>query len=293
MKFKYYDSLRLFTVVASHASFTASANDLNLTKGAVSYQIKQLENALGFKLFERQKSGIVLTNKGRELLAQARVAFDRLESGIENLRQEVHSNITIGMTTYFASRWLSPRLMNFTSRNPNIGLRLQPTVGVVDLHRQNIDMEIRWGTGDWVDLEIECLFKSPVAPTSGKAVARRVEQRGLHEALSTTPLLHDYDGSRAWRDWYRAAGLTLPAARDDLVIPDPNVRVQAVIDGQGIALNDALVNGEIAAGNLLRISEIKLDNYGYFLAYPDGALVNSSLRLFRDWIMAEAGIYQS
>jgi DNA-binding transcriptional LysR family regulator len=85
-----------------------------------------------------------------------------------------------------------------------------------------------------------------------------------------------------------AAGLPYRPARDDLVIPDPNVRVQAVADGQGVALNDALVAAELAAGLLFEVSDIELSDYGYFLAYPPGALERPGVKAFRDWIMAEA-----
>ena len=102
------------------------------------------------------------------------------------------------------------------------------------------------------------------------------------------PLLHDRDGSEAWLDWHEAAGLPYRSTRDDLVIPDPNVRVQAVIDGQGVALNDGLVATEITAGRLFQISTVELSTYGYYLAYPKGALGSPGLKAFRDWIMAEA-----
>ena len=100
--------------------------------------------------------------------------------------------------------------------------------------------------------------------------------------------MHDQDGSRAWQDWFEIAGLPYHPPPDELVIPDPNVRVQAVIDGQGVALYDSLVSAELAAGRLFQISEVTMNNYGYFLAYPRGALENPALRAFRDWIVDEA-----
>ena len=114
-------------------------------------------------------------------------------------------------------------------------------------------------------------------------------QVGLEAALPDLPLLHDRDGSDAWRDWHQAAGLPYRPRRDGLVIPDPNVRVQAVIDGQGVALYDRLVADELTAGRLFQISPVELANYGYHLAYPRGALDTPGLRAFRDWILTEAG----
>ena len=288
MAFRSFDSLRLFDIVARHLSFTAAAAEVNLTKGAVSYQIKQLEDALGFAVFERKHRGIALTDKGHALWLSSQVAFQGLERDIARLRGDRRERITIGLSTYFASRWLSPRLMTFTASHPDVGLRLQPQVNLSDLDSEGLDLAIRWGKGDWRDVEIERLFLCPATPTAGAALARRIQFVGLAEVLPDLPLLHDRDGSTAWQDWHRAAGLPYHATQASLVVPDPNVRVQAVIDGQGLALNDALVSGELAAGTLVRISEVGMPDYGYFLAYRRHALQRPGLRAFRDWIVDQA-----
>ncbi len=288
MRFRSYDGLRVFDVAARKMSFTAAAGELNLTKGAVSYQIGRLEEDLGFKVFERRHKAIALTDKGERLWHASRVAFGDLDREISELRDDEPGGITIGMATYFASRWLSPRLMNFIAAHPGIALRLQPLVDLIDLGPAHIDMAIRWGAGDWSDLEIEPLFRCPAFPVAGAGLAGEIETIGLERAVHELPLLHDRDGSAAWRDWHEAAGLTYRTARDGLVIPDPNVRVQAVIDGQGIALYDRLVADELDAGRLCQISEVELGHYGYHLAYPRGALEAPALTEFRDWILSEA-----
>lgn len=288
MRFRSYDSLRVFDVVAGHLSFTAAAAALNLTKGAVSYQIKRLESELGFEVFARQHRGVALTPKGERLREAAQAAFRELDREIANLRDEPSERITIGLSTYFASRWLSPRLMTFIADHPRVGLRLQPLIDLVDLRAHGIDMAIRWGRGDWTDMAVEPLFACPAFPTAGAAVTERIEREGLETALPELPLLHDRDGSHAWRHWHEAAGLPYRAKHDDLVIPDPNVRVQAVIDGQGVALNDRLVDDELEKGTLFCVSEVELADYGYFLAYPAGALESPALRDWRDWLLAEA-----
>ncbi len=288
MRFRCYDSLRVFDVVARHLSFTAAAEELHLSKGAVSYQIARLEEELGFPVFARQHRGIALTEKGRRLLQAAQPAFRSLEREIAGLRGQQDGHITVGLSTYFASRWLSPRLMTFITQHPKIALRLQPLVDLFDLPAQHLDMAIRWGKGAWRDLEIEPLLPCPAFPTAGAAMRTRIEEAGLAATLPELPFLHDRDGSEAWLDWHRVAGLPYRPTRDDLVIPDPNVRVQAVIDGQGVALNDALVGDDLAEGRLFRISEVALEDYGYFLAYRADALDEPALRDFRSWILEEA-----
>lgn len=290
MRFRSYDSLRIFNVVARHLSFTRAAAELNLTKGALSYQISRLEQELGFLVFSRKHRSLALTEKGRRLWHVAEVAFRDLEQEIAGLREAAPDRITVGMSTYFASRWLSPRLMTFTAAHARIGLRLQPLVDLIDLRAHDIDMAIRWGKGDWTDLEIEPLFACPAFPTAGAVITGQITEQGLETAMATLPLLHDRDGSVAWPDWHEAAGLPYRSTRNDLVIPDPNVRVQAVIDGQGVALNDALVAQELAEGRLHKISNVELADYGYYLAYPKGALGTAAVSAFRDWIMVEATV---
>ena len=290
MRFRSYDSLRVFEVVARRLSFTAAAEELNLSKGAVSYQIGRLEEELGFAVFLRQHRTIALTEKGLRLWQAAQPAFRNLERQIADLRgAKGDVRITVGLSTYFASRWLSSRLMTFIAAHPGVALRLQPAIDLIDLPAQGIDMAIRWGNGNWCDCLVEPLFACPAFPTAGAAIHARVAVDGLATVLPELPLLHDRDGSEAWQSWHEAAGLLYRPTRDDLVIPDPNVRVQAVIDGQGVALNDALISDELAAERLFRISEVALDDYGYFLAYADDALDNPALRLFHDWLVEEAG----
>lgn len=288
MPFRNFDSLHVFDTVARHLSFTNAARELNLTKGAISYQIRRLEDELGFAVFHRRHRSIALTDNGTKLWRTSQVAFHDLRREITALQGHAENRITIAMSTYFASRWLSPRLMHFITTHSGIGLRLQPQIDLTDLDRFEIDLAIRWGNGDWNDMQIEQLFTCPAFPTANTELAARIATTDLQTALQDIALLHDRDNSTAWREWHEAAGIAFRASRNDLVIPDPNVRVQAVIDGQGLALNDGLVNDELVARRLIHISPIRLENYGYHLAYRKGALDNPALAAFRDWIRSEA-----
>jgi DNA-binding transcriptional LysR family regulator len=287
MRFRSFDHLRVFNVVASHHGFTPAAKELNLTKGAVSYQISRLEQELGFKVFTRTKRGVALTTKGSQLLQTSQAAFNNIESEIQKLREGDSSSITIGMSTYFASRWLSPRLMTFMAKHPAIGLRIQPLINLEKLI--NINLAIRWGKGDWVDPDMvsELIFRCPAMLTMGKSMKQAVDNNGIETALKGQPLLHDRDDSDAWQNWFNAAKLDYTPTSNSLVIPDPNVRVQAVIDNQGVALNDELVAGEISSGQLFQYTEVELTEYGYYLVYPKAALNQTAIKAFRDWVMQE------
>ncbi|MCY0146226.1 LysR substrate-binding domain-containing protein [Hoeflea sp. G2-23] len=284
MRFKHYDNLRTFSLVARHDSFASAADELHLTKGAISHQMRQLENELGFAVFRRLPRGIVLTQRGQELLAASQSAFEAVEQQIDDLRRRQTRALTIGVTTYFASRWLSPRLMEFMQLHPDIRLRIQPMIDLADLRGEGVDLAIRWGDGAWKDVVIEPLFACPSWPSGNRAALKAVEDHGFEAAFESFTLLHDRDDSQAWPNWFSVAGLAFKKRTDTLIIPDPNVRVQAVIDGQGVALNDALVGSELASGALYRLSPIELSDYGYFLAYGVRGETNPDIEVFATWL---------
>ncbi len=286
MPFRQYDSLRTFTLVARYQSLAAAAEVLHLTKGALSHQIRGLEAALGFALFERHARGMRLTAKGRDLLVTAAAAFEQIEAKTAALGRSAAPTLTIGTTTYFASRWLSSRLMDFMDRHPEIRLRIQPMIHLLDFRGEGVDLAIRWGAGTWRDCTIEPLFPCPAFPTGNRAAFERVQREGA-AAFAAFDLLRDREGSRAWVDWYQAAGLPERPESESLIIPDPNVRVQAVLDGQGVALNDALIAPELERGALYRLSRQALEHYGYWLAYEAAAIRKPEVSAFVAWIKAQ------
>ena len=290
MRFRNFDQLRCFCLVAAHSSFTAAAEVLNLTKGAVSYQIDNLENELGFKVFVRRKQGIQLTTQGQALLLVAQPSFRSVENEIGRLRKSEKPGITIGMATYFASRWLSPRLMHFITAHAGISLRIQPLIDLTDWYSNDLDLAVRWGKGEWLDTDMTCerIFGCPAVLTCSSQIGTEIERRGMESVIAEQTLLHDRDGSRAWLDWFDKAGIESAHNLGDLVIPDPNVRVQAVVDGQGIALYDRLVEDEVVAGRLYQYRDVELSDYGYYLVYPRNDDPDSPVSVFRDWIMQEA-----
>ena len=291
MKFRHYDCLRTCTIVAGYLSFSRAAEELSLTKGAISYQVGQLEEALGFEIFVRRHRAIVLTERGSALVETARSAFKNIDREIASQREDRGNQIAIGMTTYFASRWLTPRLMKFMSNSPDVSLRLQPLLDMSDMKIDELDMVIRWGNGKWDDMQIERLFLCPVFATAGTRSMQQIKKRGLKPALSNLTLLQDHEDSLAWSEWHRVAKLPFRKTRSMLVIPDPNVRVQSTAHDQGVALNDRLVDPEIRDGLLHQISDVTLDDYGYFLAYPPEATVTPAIQSFREWLYAEAAQY--
>ena len=288
MTFYSYDMLRTFQVVAANLSMTAAASQRNQSKGSVSYQIKKLESQLGFALFKRSNARLHLTSEGQRLLQVSKVSLDQIDQEIESLRCKEPAPLTIALQTYFLSRWLSPRLMRFTAAHPEIGLRFVPLNFIAEMESIDADISICWAKEGMINAPHERLFACPACPTGNGKIAERVKKEGIDEVLLSVPLLLDSSDSAGWQDWFDRAGLDLKNSQQGLSIADSNSRVQAVIDGQGIALWDRLVAHEISSGHLQYLSDIGLDEYGYYVRAKDSSLESKAVELFLNWLRDES-----
>lgn len=287
VRFQRHDTLRLFVEVARHPSLSAAADALNMTKGAVSYQIKALENELQIQLLLRKSRGVELTKQGKNLLEMTAPHFATLEERLDEFLGARDQELTVGLSSYFAARWLSPRLMSFMGQFPDVRLRLQPMTKLFDLEDQGVDLAIRWGNGKWDDAQVEPFLEMPAWPVGTSKALERIEADGIEVAFSNFTLLRDHDDSNAWSDWKDTSGLPIKQRRDTLIIPDPNVRVQAVIDGQGIALMDDLIAAELNEGCVVRLTETELSDYGYFLVEPHNMQRSNAADRFCNWLQDE------
>tara|TARA_A100001234_G_C12560702_1_gene357233 strand:+ start:40 stop:918 length:879 start_codon:yes stop_codon:yes gene_type:complete len=285
-----YDMLRTFQVVAKNLSMTEAALKLNQSKGSISYQIKTLENQLGFTLFERSNARLHLTAKGKRLLKVSQLSLDQVDQEIELLRFTKPAPLTIALPSYFLSRWLSPRLMRFTTKHPQIGLSFVPLNFINEMDSIEADISICWGKEGMINSPHERLISCPACPTANSQIAQRVAKEGLDKIILTTPLLFDSSESAGWQDWFNHAGFDFKKSIQGVSIADTNSRVQAVIDGQGIALWDHLVSPEIKSGNLHYLSDIWLDKYGYYIKVKESSLNNNTVKLFLKWIKDEGNI---
>lgn len=283
-RFHHHDLLRLFAEIARYSSFSTAAAALNMTKGAISYQIKTLEGDLGMSLFQRTTRGVTLTGEGLKLLTICQSRYDEIEAEIQMLKGVSTLSLTVGVSTYFAARWLSPRLMTFMQSHPDVQLRIQPMIEFSEAEMLGVDLAIKWGNGNWKDGTVTPFMPMPPFPVGNVDVAGRVERLGIREAFTELTLLRDREDSNAWSEWLELAGLPPQARRDVLIVPDPNVRVQAVIHGQGVALMDDLVGDELVGGKLHRLSDIALPDYGYFIVRPDRAAASEPATVFSDWL---------
>ena len=287
MRFRSLDSLGIFRVVAERMSFTAAAEKLNISKGAVSYQITKLEQELGFELFERHHTRIRLTPRGETLLKEADRHLGKLESIIGDLRDATENNLCVGAHSWFISRWLGPRLSGFTEAHPEVALRIEPINTAQDLNNPDLDLTVFWCEPSAVERDSEILFPSCTGPMANTEVAAQVNEQGIAEVVQKVPLLPDASGMEGWRSWHQTAGLAFSPLQKSVHLPDANTRLQAVISGHGIALLDELAQPEIEAGQMVRISDIVLGHFAYYLVPGLKQPMSPAAANFQSWLKSQ------
>ena len=282
------NGLRVFEAAARHQSFTVAAEELAVTQGAVSYQIRRLEGALGIDLFRRKTRQVALTVEGERLFRAAHRLLRDLDDELRAISpRSDRMMLTVAVSTYVATRWLSPRLGRFFSTHPEITLRLQHSVNDPTFAVEDVDMAIRWGDGKWPGVAAELLLASPMMPVCAPGLIEGGASTRGPEDLHGHTLLHDQPGIDLWGEWLAKAGVEGPEAGLGLAITDPNVRVQAAIDGQGVVLADCLIES-IASGRLVAPFDVVLEGYGFHMLYEREAARRPAFRRFREWILAEA-----
>lgn len=283
--------LPYFESAARHLSFTKAATELHVTHGAVSRQVKSLEDYLGFKLFRRLNRALRLTDEGQ---AYARAVRTLLDSLAEETRRLVTpkqaSRLTVSTTYSFTSGWLVPRLGRFRSHYPAIDVRLQAADQPVDFARDGVDLAIRYGRGQYPGLAATRLLGDDYVPVASPALLKGKHPLSKPADLRHHVLLHDEGTEVDWRMWLMAAGVEgVDAGRGPIFSHSPMV-IQAAIRGEGIALGrTALIEEELASRQLVRLFDLRLKSaMAYYIVCPPRALARPEVRAFHDWLLAEA-----
>lgn len=286
------NALRVFESAARHLSFTKAAAELFVTQGAVSHQIKALEEFLGQPLFLRRNRKLLLTDTGQAYLLPVRKALDDLRWATRQLQeQDSQGVLTIAVLPSFAARWLVPRLARFRQRHPEIEIRLAPSAQVVDFSQNDMDVGIRYGRGRYPGLKAYRLMTEDIFPVCSPALLEGPHPLRTPADLAHFHLLHD-DMLVDWRTWLLAAGVDNIDADRGTVLDDSAMVIQAALTGQGIALaRSVLVEDELKAGHLIRPFKLSLPaEFAYYFVCPEQAVERPKIVSFRDWLFSEAGV---
>jgi LysR family transcriptional regulator, glycine cleavage system transcriptional activator len=247
-------SLRAFDVAARNLNLSAAAVEMNVTHAAVSRQVKQLEERLGVKLFERLPRGLKLTAHGALLAEGTREAFDRLASALEDVSvPAVRRKLTISTFASLSARWLMPRVQSFSSLFPEVDLQVMTTTRLVDFGREDVDLGIRFGTGRYPGLHVVPLFRPKEILVCSPALLKRGPALKTFADLKGHTLLHD-DSHRSWIRWLEAAGVKGVNPRRGIICGDRNSMLQAALEGQGVAIaSEVFAEKDLAAGRLVKL----------------------------------------
>jgi LysR family glycine cleavage system transcriptional activator len=284
------NALKAFEAAARSESFTRAAEELNVTPGAVSHQVKALEAELGLRLFNREHQRLAITEAGRTYLEVVRDSFDRLAVGTNRLLQLQKTGVlNITTSPNFASKWLVQRLGRFSEAHPEIDLRVSSTKQHIDFVREDFDMAIRHGDGQWPELHVTRLCAEELFPVCSPNFLRG--RAALHSPadLKHHRLLHVTD-RRDWINWLKAAGVTGVEIDRGPIFSERSMGIDAAVDGQGVALaRSALAAWELRAGRLVRPFKLSLKvPYAYWIVCPKSTADLPKISTFRNWLLSEA-----
>jgi len=283
------NAMRAFEAAARHLSFTRAAQELHVTQAAVSHQIKSLEETLGVPVFRRLNRALMLTDAGQALFPAVNEALDIMATAVDRLhRDDRTGELTVTTMDSFAVTWLVPRLGRFRKAHAEIDLRITTSDHSIDFDRENVDLAIRYGSGDWPGLSVERLMTEEVFPVCAPALLRSGPPLEKPADLRHHTLLHD-DMREDWRMWLMAAGETGVDATRGLGYQHSNLVIQAAKQGDGVALaRSVLVGDSLASGRLVKPFDVSLPaNYAYYVVCPEANLSRPKVKAFRQWLFAE------
>jgi LysR family transcriptional regulator, glycine cleavage system transcriptional activator len=285
------NALKAFEAAARHESFTRAAEELFVTQGAVSHQVKALELELGFKLFNRERQRLVITDAGREYLNVIRDAFDRIALGTARLTQRQSSGVlTVSTSPDFAAKWLVHRLGRFGEMHPGIDLRVSATLHHVDFAREDVDMAVRHGVGEasWQGLAGERLATETLFAVCSPSLLRKKTKLSTADVLHL-PLLH-LDEDSGWKRWFDAAQVKVPKSLQGVVLNRASMVIDAAINGQGIGLaRSTLAAWDLINKRLIAPFPLSLPlTTAYWIVAPEATVDLPKIATFRSWLFSEA-----
>ena len=289
-------ALRAFEAAARRLSFSAAAAELGVTPAAISHQVARLEREIGRPLFRRLNRAVQLTDSGRAALPALSEGFERLAEAVAQARGgDAQRILTVTTSPGLAAKWLMPRVEGFRERHPDIDLRIDASMRLVDFQREDVQVGIRYGAGRYPGLQVEKLAPSEAFPVCAPALARGARGLRAPADLARATRIHDESPSGDpsypdWAMWLRAAGVAGIDATRGPRFTAVNLAVDAALAGRGVMLGRSVfVADDLAAGRLVRpFGESLPLEFSVHLVMPPQNARLPKVRAFRDWILAEA-----
>jgi DNA-binding transcriptional LysR family regulator len=293
------NALLAFESAARLGSFTRAAEEMGVTQAAVSYSIRQLEEALGVKLFLRRHRRVELTESGERFFDDVSLGLSHIRRSAEEIRRSRDDqHVTLSLSTAFASYWMVPRLSAFRQAHPEIDLRLQTTDKDVDLAAEGISLGLRRGrAGNWPGCA-EALFAAE--EIFAVCAPRYFEEAGPFgglDALARAKLIHLEEPFRprpSWPEWFAGQGYPFQDRGEGLRLNDYALVIQAAFEGQGVALGWRHLVEDLMQRGLLRKALPASWSAGeaFYLIWPEGLLQQPQVRAVHDWLLEQSRTYR-
>jgi LysR family glycine cleavage system transcriptional activator len=286
--------LLAFEAVARRLSFTRAAEELHVTPGAVSQQVRALEQRMGEDLFHRTRRSVSLTSTARLMLPDVQSALQLLMRATdEKSAVPAGRTLTISVAPSFGSKWLLPRMPQFSRCHPQIDLRISATASLAEFGADGPDLAIRFGRGGYAGLQSERLFSESLTPMCSSRLLMGAKSLQRPEDLKRFRLLHDTsipgdDEPSYWARWLALAGAPQVSTRAGMRFSLAEHALQAAIDGEGVVLGRlCLAERDMAAGRLVRPFKLALPlGVGYYLVMPKQKRERPEIQLFREWLLS-------
>lgn len=291
------NALKAFEAAARRLSFTKAAEELNVTPGAISQQIRQLEDYAGTPLFKRTGRSVLLTDAAQATLPIVREAFDKIaEAGRIMQAPARKGRVMVACAPSFATKWLAPRLESFHRAHDGIEAWLSADMGLTDFSTADADLAIRYGKGVYDGLKSETLLDETVMPVCSPALLEGAHPIRKPADLVHHTLLHDESTENDpscpdWPSWLTARNVNSQTARRGPHFNQAVLVIEAAVSGQGVALaKRAVAAADLAAGRLVApfADGSTAIDFGYWLVWPKGRHLSPDVRTFIKWIKAEA-----
>jgi LysR family glycine cleavage system transcriptional activator len=278
-------ALRAFAATAELRSFSQAARVLNVTHAAVAQQVRALEDQLGRPLVQREGRGVSLTTDGEQLAEAVGEGFGAIQRGLEALRAgEADRPVRVSLTASFAAQWLMPRLKDFWHQYPDIGLSLHPDSKVVDLHRERMDLAIRYGNGDWPGVETTYLTSARLVIAGAPSLI------GDHDPTVPEMAEMDWVLARNWAEqdaYLRQLGLE-PTTLSSTDISSEELALAAARQGLGLVVESvALIESDVTEGRLRIVHESREKLPAYFIVVLPGP-TRAAARAFLKWLKSQS-----
>ncbi|WP_175651803.1 LysR substrate-binding domain-containing protein [Pseudomonas sp. Marseille-P9899] len=288
------NSLVAFEAAARHLSFTLAANELNVTQGAISRQIRILEDYLGKALFTRTTREINLTSVGKQYHLVVRDSLLQVANATGDIRHwHGTQQVTVLTSTAMASLWLLPRVSAFKQENEEVDLRIIATDQTNDFSRLDCDLALYYCSAQPKNIKATPLFSEEIFPVCSPSYVERHPQLRDPEQLGDCTWLWLEDPQSdwvGWQEWFQRTGHRAPEPRHRININSYSMLIQSALASQGIALAwSNLVNDHLETGALVRpVDQVLRTTANFCLLEPAGRAGNrQSVNRFREWLLSQ------